>query len=297
MDILSEILAGARWTGDMMSRRALFGTWGLRFPCARSAAFHAVTQGDCLVRWQGTDLHLQAGDVIFVARGKIHELSSARGVKAVDVEEFGRIGQKAKPGDTPATTLLSIRYEIPTGPMHPLIVDLPDFILIRGKQVAAHHALHSVMQLVSAEIDQGIASDLILQKLADILLYQVLRLHLASETNQRPGWRSALADEKVRAALENLHRRPEHQWTLANLASSVGLSRASLASRFKSALGTTPMHYLVELRIDKGRVALAEPGMTLDAAARRVGYSSAFAYSKAYKRVRGKAPTLDLTGK
>lgn len=294
MDILSEILNSARWKGDLLTRKSIYRPWGLRFPCERSAGFHIVSQGRCHVQTQKKSFTLEAGDILFIARGSTHDLSSSPGEKIVDVQKFNERAAKEPATGKPLTTFVSIRYEVPSEPMHPFLLELPEYIYIRGRDVPAHHTLHTLIVLISQEIDAGIGSDLILQKLADILLYQVLRYYMEKHPPKHTGWRVALLDVKIRAALENLHRKIDQPWTLASLAASVGVSRASLAARFKDALGVTPMHYLASLRIDRGKHLTLDTGATLEEVARRVGYSSAFAYSKAYKRMRGHSPAREL---
>jgi len=294
MDILSEILTSARWKGDLLARRSVYGNWGLRFPCEKSAGFHIVAQGECFVKLHHKTFRMQKGDILFIAKGATHELSSAPGVKILDIAQFRERSEKQVVRGKPQTTFVSIRYEVPEEPMHPFLVELPEHIFIQAGEIPAHHTLHTLLTLISQEIDAGIGSDLILQKLADILLYQVLRYNMEKNPPRRAGWQSALADEKIRAALESLHRKTEYNWTLESLARSIGISRASLAGRFRAALGTTPMHYLTQLRIDKGRELFHTQAVTLEEIARHVGYSSAFAYSKAYKRVTGHAPSAEV---
>ncbi len=293
MDLLSDILSSARWKGDLLTRRSIFQNWGLRFPCEKSAGFHIVTQGSCFVRLRQTTFELKKGDMLFIAKGSSHDLFSAPGEKILELGQFQKRVDLQKLAEKPLTTFISIRYEVPQEPMHPFLLELPESIFIKGEEVPAHHSLHSLLSLISSEVDAGIGSDLILQKLADILLYQVLRYFMGKNPTRGSGWRKVLADEKMRVVIECLHRKPEHPWTIESLAEEVGMSRASLATRFRQALGTTPMHYLSNLRIDKGRDILRHHSATLEEVARRVGYSSAFAYSKAYKRMRGHSPTLE----
>lgn len=294
MDILSEILTAARWKGDLLTRRSIYENWGLRFPCEKSAGFHIVSQGACHVRLRNKTFLMQKGDILFIAKGATHELSSAPGVKILDLAKFRERMDKHQAKGNPLTTFVSIRYEVPEQPMHPFLVELPEYIFIQAGEIPAHHTLHALLSLISQEIDAGIGSDLILQKLADILLYQVLRYNMEKNPPRRAGWQSARADEKIRAALESLHRKPEYSWSLDSLARSIGISRASLAGRFRAALGTTPMHYLTQLRIERGREIFRTQAVTLEEIARAVGYSSAFAYSKAYKRVTGRAPSSEI---
>jgi len=77
---------------------------------------------------------------------------------------------------------------------------------------------------------------------------------------------------------------------VAGLAEVTGVSRASLARRFAELVGEPPMTYLAGWRLALAADLLLDPGSTLEAVARRVGYSSAFALSTAFKRVQGVSP-------
>ena len=103
-------------------------------------------------------------------------------------------------------------------------------------------------------------------------------------------WYRAHSDPVVGRALRLLHHNPAHPWTVAELASQVGLSRAALARRFTELVGEPPMTYLTGWRLALAADLLREPGSTLGAVADEVGYSSPFALSTAFKRQRGMSP-------
>ncbi|MFI1950367.1 helix-turn-helix transcriptional regulator [Streptomyces xinghaiensis] len=94
----------------------------------------------------------------------------------------------------------------------------------------------------------------------------------------------------VGRALRQLHERPGEAWTVASLASAAGVSRAVLARRFTGLVGEPPMSYLTGRRLTLAADLLRDPGLSLAAIARRVGYSSPFALSTAFKRERGVSP-------
>ncbi|XDD49855.1 cupin domain-containing protein [Leptospira sp. WS92.C1] len=291
MDLLSEILTAAAWKTDILARRSMYQAWGLRFPCEKSGGFHLLSQGSCFVRFQGKCIPLEKGDILFIAKGFNHELVSSPNHKALNIERFNEIVSKnSKSLGAPITTFVSVRYEIPETTQHPFFLELPDHILIRSGEIPSHHPLHTTLILISQEIDLDIGSDLILQRLTDILLYYVIRHWLETHPSFSPGWRSAFKDEKILAALEAVHKKPAYSWTLENLARTIGISRASLANRFRDVLGFTPMDYLSRLRIEKGRSLIQDQDTTLEEVARIVGYSSAFAFSKAFKRIHGFSP-------
>ena len=77
---------------------------------------------------------------------------------------------------------------------------------------------------------------------------------------------------------------------MAGLAREVGVSRAALARRFHDLVGEPPMTFLTGWRIALAADLLREPGATISSVAHQVGYSSPFALSTAFKRIRGVSP-------
>lgn len=68
------------------------------------------------------------------------------------------------------------------------------------------------------------------------------------------------------------------------------MSRATLARRFAELVGETPLAYLTRWRMDLAARRLRETTEPVGAIARGVGYSSEFAFSRAFSRVRGHPP-------
>jgi AraC-like DNA-binding protein len=77
---------------------------------------------------------------------------------------------------------------------------------------------------------------------------------------------------------------------VATLASATGVSRAALARRFTELVGEPPMTYLTSWRLALAADLLRDTDATIGSIARQVGYSSPFALSSAFKRVRGISP-------
>jgi len=130
----------------------------------------------------------------------------------------------------------------------------------------------------------------VLDRLLDLLLITVLRAWFARNQAQAPGWYRARSDPVVGRALRMLQNNPAQPWTVATLAGQIGVSRATLARRFAQLVGQPPMTFLTAWRLALAADLLREPDTTIAAAARQVGYSSAFALSASFKRVRGMSP-------
>ncbi|MEU7898909.1 AraC family transcriptional regulator [Nonomuraea sp. NPDC049152] len=98
-------------------------------------------------------------------------------------------------------------------------------------------------------------------------------------------------DPVIGRALRLIHDDPAHPWTVASLADKAGVSRSRFAQRFAELVGQPPMAYLTDWRICQAADLLARTDGTVDAVARQVGYSNAYALSVAFKRTLGVRPS------
>ena len=68
-------------------------------------------------------------------------------------------------------------------------------------------------------------------------------------------------------------------------------SRSALGERFRQVLGQSPIRYLTGWRMHLALELLATIELTVFTIARRVGYYSEEAFSRAFKRERGTSPS------
>jgi AraC-like DNA-binding protein len=137
----------------------------------------------------------------------------------------------------------------------------------------------------------AVPSDPTSTRLPELLLIEMLRLHLASAPSVEHGWINALRDPALAPALACLHANPERDWTVSDLAHEAAVSRSLLDQRFREVLGLAPMRYLTEWRMHIATELLASSDLTVAQIARRVGYDSQEAFSRAFKRRTGASPT------
>jgi transcriptional regulator GlxA family with amidase domain len=122
------------------------------------------------------------------------------------------------------------------------------------------------------------------------MLIQALRSHITSAPEESKGWLLAFSDSHIGAALNSMHERIDHPWTVASLASEAGMSRSAFAQRFKQLMSESPLEYLTRWRMYRGISLLRESDRKLADVAEAVGYDSDGAFHKAFKRVLGVAP-------
>jgi AraC-like DNA-binding protein len=87
-----------------------------------------------------------------------------------------------------------------------------------------------------------------------------------------------------------LHERPGEPWTLEKLANEVHVSRATLARRFNDEVGKPPLAYLSSWRMQIAAHRLKHTTHTVESIAREVGYTSEYAFNRAFSRHRGEPP-------
>jgi AraC-like DNA-binding protein len=134
-------------------------------------------------------------------------------------------------------------------------------------------------------------------KLPELLLIEVLRLHLANTPASERGWLAGLRDPLLAPAMRAIHTAPERKWTVADLAMEAAVSRSFLDGRFRNVLGLSPIRYVNEWRMRVAQDLLATTEVTVAAIARRVGYDSEEAFSRAFKRAHGQSPSLWRAGR
>lgn len=131
---------------------------------------------------------------------------------------------------------------------------------------------------------------LVARHLAQTLLIEALRLHLAEGQAHRVGWLYALGDSRLRHAMTAMHGDPARRWTLDELAKTAGMSRTSFATRFREILGEPAMEYLTRWRMMLAARLLRDQRQSVAAVAPSVGYESESAFGAAFKRVIGQSP-------
>jgi AraC-like DNA-binding protein len=130
----------------------------------------------------------------------------------------------------------------------------------------------------------------VITRLADILVIQAIRSWIARDPAAQTGWLGALRDGQIGRAIALIHGDPTRLWTLASLASQVGMSRSVFAARFRELVGEPAMHYLTRWKMNAAMTWLKEEAEPLGALARRLGYESEAAFSRAFKRFMGVSP-------
>lgn len=296
-DPLSEMLRGLRLDGVEYQRSQMTGSWATAFPRSGAARFHFVGDRGCWMRMPDGDwIQLGAGDAILLPRGADHVLASTPDapilpIKSCAVRPICDAVSELEGGcEGPRTLMFSGRMHFNVDAMHPLLRMMPE--VMRANELAASEpSIPHLLEAMAREVaETRIGGGGILARLADVLAANIIRTWVECGCGSSTGWIAAVRSPDIGGVLAAIHRDPGRNWTVPDLAQAMGASRSRFAERFAAVVGETPAQYVAQVRMHQARQWLTRDRMKVALVARRLGYESDAAFSRAFKRVFGLAP-------
>jgi len=306
MDPLSDVLRAVRLNGAYFYLVEAAAPWSVSAVAARELVprvlpeaehlipYHILTSGSC---WGGVEGERQVlmspGDVLVFPHGDAHFMSSAEG-RRVDPGVHGTSPERYPgtvhlgPDAGRDTSFVCGFLGCDVRPYNPLLASLPRQMHV--PRIASGWLSEFPRQAVAESRTARAGSETMLTRMAELMFVEVVRRYVEQLPPQRTGWLAGLGDPVVGPALSQLHEKPAHPWTLADLAHAVGASRTVLSERFSSVVGLPPMQYLTQWRLQLAAEKLARGTEKVAAIGAQVGYESEAAFSRAFKRATGQSP-------
>jgi AraC-like DNA-binding protein len=298
-DVLTEVLEMLRIRTTLYAVARLNGQWGVRFPQSGGAYFHFLDghQGWLSVDGEQDAHGLGIGDVVLLAHGSAHRVTRSAGGPirvAFDADTWlpNRLGVAAPEprDDGPAATLVCGKVEVHDLAGNPLLAALPTVVRLPASG-EGRGDLSATLALIDRDRAwEGPGSEVLLARLGDVLLIQIIRAWLAQQEPGHSGWLSALRDPQIAAALAAIHAAPQRPWTVAGLAHEAALSRSRFAQRFTALVGEPPLAYVSRWRMARAATLIRTTDRTVGDIATAVGYRSEPAFTRAFTRHYGTSP-------
>lgn len=303
MDVFGGLLDGPRARGAFALRVLMDPPWSVRIQDEAPLSLVSVVRGQAWVIpdddkpvlldpgsvavMRGPEHYTFADDPSTPTQVVIHPGQRCSTPDGDDLAQAMDLGVRTW-GNDPAgsTSMLIGTYERRGEVGQQLLSVLPQLLVLPSDICDSPVVSMLAEEMAKDELGQ----EAVLDRLLDLLLVGVLRVWLACHQAEAPGWYRAQGDPVVGRALRMLQNNPAQPWTVATLASQIGMSRAALARRFTGLVGEPPMAFLTAWRLALAADLLLEPDNTIGAVAHQVGYSSPFALSAAFKRLRGVTP-------
>jgi len=312
--VLDSAVSGVRVHGAIFLRAEYSESWAYESMTTRDVTdllapgeervvlFHVVADGACWIETEpGERLWAGPGDVIVLPYGDRHRMGGR--TEAVPVPIRSILQPPPWPtmpvlrhGDGGPTTNVVCGYLASHDPLFdPRMRALPPVFVVTPPAGPAGDWVRASIDFALGQTSQGADGRYSAPpRLPELLLAEVLRLHLASAPSGEHGLLRALRDPVLAPALAAVHGDPARHWTVAELAGHAHVSVSVLDERFRQVLSVPPIRYLFQWRMHVARGLLAhgraDGGLGVAAVAHRVGYDSEEAFSRAFKREHGTGP-------
>ncbi len=306
-DVLSDILDTVELKATFYFSTELHPPFGIAVPAyKRAARFHLIIRGECFVQLEdGQVVTAMPGDLVFVPNGQPHLLSSALSAECHPLNDV--IAQARFEGQGPfvvghgepelACRMVCGHFDFAEGADHPLLSAVPQILHIAGADRMQYPLLDDILRLVSHQaFTAGAGAAASIGRLSEALFIEVMRTSVG-ELGGSNHIMAAVTDPHIGRALGLIHTEISRAWTVDSLACAVGMSRSRFAERFRELVGTTPMAYLAEWRLQRALNRLGRPGPSVKAIAGEVGFHSAAAFSRAFCDRFGKSPSAYRKGR
>ncbi|OAB58095.1 AraC family transcriptional regulator [Leptolyngbya valderiana BDU 20041] len=303
MNNLAGLLDAPRARGAFALRTVMRPPWSLRIVAESPLTLIAAIEGEVRISPDAGDaILLHPGDVALTRAPEHYNVTDAAGTAPQVVIHPGQQcrdldgrsmleemthGIRTWGNDPKGSTVFMVgAYEHLSDISDRLLRALPPVLSIPGDSWES-----PLIPLLCSEVvkdEEGQAA--VLDRLLDLLVTAVLKTWFARQDASRPEWWRHQGDRVVDHALKLMHERPDENWTVERLAHDAGASRAAFARRFQELVGEPPMTFLKNWRMALAADLLTQPDQTVATVAEQVGYATPYAFSAAFKRVRGISP-------
>jgi AraC-like DNA-binding protein len=260
-------------------------TGAFRIPRSEGVLFYAALDGPTSLAFGGgRTTTLEAGDIAMVLSGEVH---SVRGPQAstCDVLKFLAAGE---PVDAPlhfrlgfgepCTRILCGRLKA-RWPGAKLPPGLPAML-----HTSADEACIDLLALVNRSVGKGTTATL--TRAAMFIFVNAFRTDPSCERI----FHDAGLRRPIAQAVQMIETHPFNEWTVAQLASKVGMGRSNFARRFLEDIGETPMALITQERMKHAVSLLEHTDLKIAEIADRIGYRSESAFSHRFLAQQGLTP-------
>jgi AraC-like DNA-binding protein len=264
----------------------------------RLLLFHVVASGRCWIETDGERHWANGGDVIVLPYNDPHRMGGTADAACVSITSLlepppWQHMPVIRHGEGGKTTSMVCGYlTCEDALFDPRLKVFPSVFVVSPPagpardwvKASIHYALQQTAQVSSDRVEAP-------TRVPELLLVEVIKLHLSNAPAAEHGWLKALADPVLAPALAAIHGSADRKWSVERLAREALVSPSLLDERFREVLGLAPIRYLTGWRMRMAEDLLRSSDLSLGAVARRVGYESEEAFSRAFKRVHAEAPS------
>jgi AraC-like DNA-binding protein/mannose-6-phosphate isomerase-like protein (cupin superfamily) len=296
-DPSASALNSSHFKGISIEQAELMAPWSI-IVNQRVPKFHFIVSGRCwLELCERSVLELKAGDFVVLPSGVSHRLSGDKNPLPAKCSElvYERLTERfsicRNHGNGTNTRFISGTFTVEESDAKVILASLPRILHVNSAQFPILEWLHCSVRLLmfeSAAARPGWESAV--ERMTDMMLFQMIRSWKEQDRSGKSVGIAAHNDPAIDRAIYLIYSEPAFPWTIASLAKEVGLSRSAFSERFTRLVGVPMMQYVSDRRMQLAEQYLASGKKGLEEMAPLLGYQSGAAFSRAFKRSRGKPP-------
>jgi AraC-like DNA-binding protein len=313
-DPLSDVLRTVRLDGGVFLDARLSAPFAIRSAITADdcravipdpvqiVSYHLVMDGEVLIEVDGeAPLLARAGEVVILPRNDVHLVASpgprprvASGLAlAVPGAEPGLLRIEHGGGGPGAHLLCGFLGS--SAAVNPVIAALPRVLKVALADTAEREWVEATARLAAREVAAGrLPVGGTAARLSEVLLVEAVRSYAAAAGPV--GWLRGFADPQIARALGLIHADIGRDRSVEDLAAAAALSRSAFVARFTALVGVAPMRYVAGWRLEAAKLRLRDTRDGIAAIAHDVGYGSAEAFSRAFRRATGLPPAVWRAG-
>jgi AraC family transcriptional activator of mtrCDE len=285
--------------GIILAQTRIAGDWGVQIDDRDATFFHFMIKGSAYISIDAAEpVKLDSGDVVLLTRGPAHQLRHSLQSQVIPLTRFLQENNGVFNASPDAANVICGSFGIDRYMVLPALKSLPPILHFKADRCAEGSQVAATLSQLRNEVEHsGLGSQLIVRHLLATLFIYILREWVETTPAKMGSWFFAMQSPHVARALACIHEHPGQHWTLNSLAGEAGLSRAAFARQFRDSVGEPPHSYLTRWRMGIASQLLAQTDLSLSEVAGKVGYTSEYSFSRAFKQARGVSPTRDRAQK
>jgi len=299
-DGLSELLQAIRVEDVACLHAELSAPWGCCREASTDALIYICVDGSAhvAVTAASQSVTLRPGDCAVLPHGSAHTLKDSPSSPALaripdpDIDASTGLPTIRCGGGGGRTTLIALALQLDRVRARPLLRALPSLLHIPGEDGQLPPSVRPLAHASDIEImRRGPGSTATLVRLAEMLFIQLVRAAAESSVAELAhGAHHGLWSPPVIHAIRLIREQPGRRWSVAGLATQVGMSRSAFAAAFAREVDEPPMQYLATQRMLRAADLLKTPDIAIAEIAFLVGYESDIAFARGFKRHHGMGP-------
>ncbi len=173
------------------------------------------------------------------------------------------------------------------------LADDPRWVNLRlsGMHIRAALDVHKAIPMMESLVEESLGKGLESIRLAD-LLSDIILLHIERELDLDRSTYLRMMRQRLSDLWAKVNADLQHQWSIRELSSAAGMSPVHLNRMCRELNRTSTMRMVSFLRLDRARELLMNADYPVGLIADMVGYRDPFAFSTAFRKRFGTAPSV-----